>query len=102
MKNLLGTSAVIAADSDVMVAVSEGTAKELYWHLFKRRDGKQVLFIYDKRGDPTIRVSLRTGGTKALQFALDGTSSNYAGFDGYAIDDVRLKPGQVAIFRIDP
>ena len=102
MKNLLGTSAVIAADNDVMVAVSEGTAKELYWHLFKRRDGKQVLFIYDKRGDPTIRVSLRTGGTKALQFALDGTSSNYAGFDGYAIDDVRLKPGQVAIFRIDP
>jgi hypothetical protein len=102
MKELLGATTIINDDNDVLVTVSDGSAQELYWHLFKRRDGKQVLFVYDKRGSPTVRLSLRTRGAAALRYALDGTAAKYANFDGYTLGEVRLEPGQVAIFRIDP
>ena len=64
--------------------------------------GKQVLFVYDKAAGPTLRVSLRTPGRAALQYDLDGRAANYSKFDGHTLSDLRLKPGHVAIFRIDP
>ena len=102
LKNLFGASTITNADHDVTVTVSQGQIKELYWHLFKRRDGKQLLFIYDKGGNPAVRVSLRTRGASALRYELDGTSAHYTDFDGHTLDNVRLRSGQVAIFCIEP
>ncbi len=102
LKDLLGTAPITNADAHVTMTVIEGDPGEIYWRLFKRGDGKQVLFIYDKAAGPTLRVSLRTPGKAALQYDLNGTAANYKKFDGSTLSDVRLKPGQVAIFRIDP
>lgn len=102
LKGLLGAGPIASADRDLTLTVVEGTAREIYWHLFRRWDGKQVLFIYDKAGSPTLRVSLRTRGTVAFQYDLNGREAKYPNFDGYTLSDLRLNPSQVAIFRIDP
>jgi hypothetical protein len=102
LKDLLGTVPISSSDRDATVIVATGDVGDLYWRLFRRSDGKQVLFIYDKTGHPTVRISLRSRGAAALQYNLDGTAASYANFDGYTLDKVNLIAGQVAIFRIDP
>jgi hypothetical protein len=84
------------------VTVSAGEAKELYRHLFKRPDGSQVLFIYDKSASPTVSATLKTRGRTAVKYELDGSSAKHTAFDGHTLTDIRLTPGDVAIFRIDP
>jgi hypothetical protein len=61
-----------------------------------------VLFVYDKGGSPTVQISLQTGGSTAYQYELSGASAKYADFDGKILSNIRLTPGNVAIFRIDP
>jgi hypothetical protein len=102
LRNLLATGKITPADGELTVTVSNGKAGELHSHLFRRPDGKQVLFLYDKSGDPTIRVSLRNPGQTAVKYQLDGTSTNYASFDGRTLYNIKLTGGNVAIFRIDP
>ncbi|HYN87838.1 MAG TPA: hypothetical protein VER55_04885, partial [Ardenticatenaceae bacterium] len=102
LTDLLDTGTITTADADATVTVTAGRARQLYHHLFKRPDGKQVLFVYDKVGSPTVRVTLRTGGTAAHQYALNGTSSPHTAFDGTTLSKIRLTAGSVAIFRIDP
>lgn len=102
LKDLLGTGPIASADAHLTATVVEGEPGEIYWRLFRRWDGKQVLFIYDKSASPTLRVSLRTRGAAALQYDLHGRAAKYTQFDGYNLSDLRLTPGQVAIFRIDP
>jgi hypothetical protein len=102
LKDLLGTGPVWAAQAQLTITVLEGKPGELYWRLFRRSDGKQVLFVYDKTASPTLRVSLRTPGTVAFQYDLNGRAAAYTKFDRYTLNDVRLTAGHVAIFRIDP
>jgi len=102
LKNLLGSGKIRSADTDATVAVSNGAAKELYWHLFRRNDGKQVLFLYDKKADPTVRIDLHSPGRTAVRFGLNGSAAVYRNFDGRTLSNVRLSAGNVEIFRIDP
>lgn len=103
LKTLLGSEKITPADDGALtVSVSKGEASELHWHLFKRSDGKQVFFVYDKSGSPTVRVKFQDRGNVAVKYELDGTSANYANYDGSFLDEVSLSPGNVAIFRIDP
>ena len=102
LTDLLDVGTITTADRDVTVTISEGHASELYRHLFKRPDGSQVLFIYDKSASPTVRATLRTRGTTALRYEVDGSSAKHAAFDGHTLTDIRLTAGHVAIFRIDP
>jgi polysaccharide biosynthesis protein PslG len=102
LKDLLGTGPITSANDELTVTVDDGEPSELYWRLFRRWDGKQVLFMYDKAASPALRVRLRTPGATALQYDLNGRPANYTKFDGYTLSDVRLTAGQVAIFRIDP
>jgi polysaccharide biosynthesis protein PslG len=84
------------------VTVTSGRARKLYSHLFRRPDGKQVLFMYDKETSPTVRVTLQTPGSAAYRYALDGSISADAAFDGRTLSNVSLSAGTVAIFQIDP
>lgn len=100
--SLLNVGTITAADRDARVTVIAGQAKELYNHLFKRPDGSQVLFVYDKVGNPTVQVALTTPGKIAYKYALDGTFAVYPAFDGRTLSEIALTAGNVAILRIDP
>jgi polysaccharide biosynthesis protein PslG len=102
LKNLLGVEKITPADGQLSVTVYEGQAGDLHSHLFKRPDGKQVLFLYDKTANPTLRVSLQRTGRTAVNYQLNGAAANYADFDGRTLDKIQLSAGNVAIFRIDP
>ncbi len=73
----------------------------LHAHLFRRPDGKQVLFVWDNKVARTVDLSVRERASTAVSFALDGSSST-AGFDGRTLRGIRLVPGEVRIFRLDP
>ena len=102
LTDLLSVGELTSAGSEASVTVSEGNAGELHRRLFKRADGKQVLFVYDKQADPTVTVKLQTPGKTAFKYELKGAIKKYAAFDGSTLSDIRLAAGQVAIFRIDP
>jgi hypothetical protein len=102
LNDLLSVGRITSANHELSLAISEGEAGELYWRLFKRPDGKQVLFVYDKKAGPTVRVTLRTRGAAAFKYELNGASTKVAAFDGNVLSAVRLTAGEVAIFRIDP
>jgi polysaccharide biosynthesis protein PslG len=102
LKNLLGSQRIQNYDRAATLTVSNGTPSNVYWHLFKRADGKRVLFVYDKGASPTVQISLQTGGSTAYKYELSGASAKYADFDGRILSNIRLTPGNVVIFRIDP
>jgi polysaccharide biosynthesis protein PslG len=102
LMTLLNVGELTTADHEVAVVVTAGQEGELYRHLFKRRDGSQVLFIWDKTQSPTVQISLTTRGTRATRYLLDGKTMGFAGYDGKSLSRVSLQPGEVAIFRIEP
>jgi hypothetical protein len=102
LTDLLDVGTITTADGEATVSISEGRPGELHRHLFKRPDGSQVLFIYDKSASLTVRVTLRTRGSRAFRYDLDGSYRKHPNFDGHTIAEVRLNAGNVAIFRIDP
>ncbi|ACH37815.1 glycoside hydrolase, putative [Citrifermentans bemidjiense Bem] len=97
--NLLNVGKLIVADGDLSVEVTGGQKGELYQHLFVRPDERQVLFVWDKKESPTLRIRTRPG-TSATEYALDGTPVPFASFDGRALSDVKLAAGMVRIFEI--
>jgi hypothetical protein len=100
--NDLLAGVVTVAGNEASVIVIRGEAKELYWRLFKRPSGKQVLFVYDKAASPTVNVTLRIPGSTASRYELNGTATPHADFDGRVLRGIQLRRGEVAIFRIDP
>jgi polysaccharide biosynthesis protein PslG len=102
LTDLLDVGTITTADAEMTVTVTAGRAQQLYAHLFQRPDGKQVVFVYDKEASPTVRVRLQTPGARAYRYELNGSAAPYAAFDGRTLSNVRLSPGDVAIFRIDP
>jgi hypothetical protein len=99
---LLNTGTLTVADAEAKIAVAGGVPGKLYHHVFKRPDGKQVVFVYDKEASPTVKVTLPLKGKTAYRYDLAGSARVYDGFDGETLQDVRLAAGDVAIFRIDP
>jgi hypothetical protein len=102
LKSLLGVVQITPSDKDVVVTVSGGNARDVHTHLFRRADGKQVLFTWNKVGDSTVRAQLRNPGKSAVRYDLAGRSQSYLEFDGRTLDRIALTAGNVAIFRIDP
>lgn len=102
LNELLSGTRITTADNEVSLTVSAGRAGDLHSHLFKRSDGKQVLFIYDTQAAGTIEARLHSGGKKAYRYDLDGTFIPQTNFNGSVLSKIRLKPGEVAIFRVDP
>jgi hypothetical protein len=102
LTDLLDTGSLTVADAEITIHVASGQAGDLYHHLFRRPDGRQVLFVYDKAADPTVNLTLHTRGKRAVKYELDGSSASYAEFDGVTLSNVHLSAGQVAIFEITP
>ncbi len=102
ISSLLNVGTLTVADGDAQVTVTRGRARELYSHLFKRPDGSQILFVYDKKASPTVQVQLKRKGKKAYRYNLDGTFEPYRAFDGKRLEEVALSAGNVAVFRIAP
>lgn len=100
--DLLDVGTLTVADGELAVSVVEGETGKLYHHLFRRPDGVQVLFVWDRTGRSTLDLSIASPGTGALEYALDGTASPYPAFDGRTLRGVRLTPNAVRIFAIAP
>lgn len=98
---LMNTGYIIVADAELSVDIIDGEKRELHHHLFIRPDGRQVLFVWDKKGSPTLRLHPRPGAT-AIEYQLDGTSGTYGNYNGKALNDVSLSAGTVRIFEIRP
>ncbi len=101
LADLLDTGTLAAIDGDAQVTVADGAAGDLHHHLFLRPDGVQVLFVYDKSASPVLDIRLARGGQSATAYSLDGTAAPVADFDGQTLRNVRLSPGEVAIFSIE-
>ena len=102
LKNLLGTVKITPSDADVTVTAISGDVRDLHAHLFRRSDGKQVLFLWKKAGAAIVRARLRRSGRSAVQYDLAGKPQAYSDFEGQTLDRIALSAGNVAIFRIDP
>ena len=98
---LLDTGTLTVADAELKVDVTAGKKGDLYHHLFVRPDGRQVLFVWDKRGSPVLRLKTRKG-SSATEYGLDGKPLAFKGFDGEALHNVALTPGKARIFEIRP
>ncbi|WP_243374156.1 beta-galactosidase [Geotalea sp. SG265] len=96
---LLDVGTLTIADRELKVEVLGGTKDELFQHLFVRPDGSQVLFVWDKQGDPTLRIHARPG-SAVVEYALDGTPTPFRAYDGKTLERVKLTPGLVRIFEI--
>ena len=97
--SLLNVGKLTIADADLAVEVTDGKMGALYHHLFVRPDGRQVLFVWDKKGSPTLRLKPRPG-TTVTEYSLDGTPMPFTSYDGRVLSNVRLEPKMVRIFEI--
>jgi hypothetical protein len=102
LTDLLDTGTLTIADSEVQVIADEDSAKYLNYHLFKRPDGAQILFVWNRVHSPTISIKLKTSGDSAEHYSLTGEATPYPAFDGTTLNDIRLTAGNVEIFRINP
>jgi hypothetical protein len=101
LKAFLGTVEIEPADADLTVTASEGTTRALHAHLFHRSDGKQILFLWSRDGDATVRVELRRPGRSAVRYDLAGNGRDVSAFDGRTFSQISVRAGDVAIFQID-
>lgn len=102
LTDLLDTDWLIIADSEVEVTVEGSSDRHLYYHAFKRPDGAQILFIWDRVNSPTVSVTLQTPGSSAEHYSLLGEVTPYPAFDGSTLQDVQLVASSVQIFKINP
>jgi len=84
------------------MTISGSRSTSRYAHLFKRLDGKQILFIWDKSHNNTVSVTLTTHGSACTLYNANGTSAPYTSFNGSTISNIALNGGNVMLFRIDP
>jgi polysaccharide biosynthesis protein PslG len=99
---LFGADSITVADAELRVRVTQGKAARLYQHLFRRPDGRQLVFVWDRMGSPTVELELERPGSRVTAFELDGRGSQWGDTAGNSIRRVSLVPGQVRIFEVEP
>ena len=99
---LFGADSITVADGDLDLRVTEGTPGELYHHLFIRPDGRRLAFVWDRTGTPTVELRLRSAIGRVTLYEIDGSSREWHPADRRIIRSVRLSPGAVRIFEIEP
>jgi hypothetical protein len=99
---LFQTDSIRVADEELRVRLREGKAGKLYQHLFARPDGRQLVFAWSRKAAATVELELRRPGSRVSAFQLNGDSTRWTDTDGRVIRGVRLEPGRVRMFRIDP
>ena len=99
---LFGSDSITVADSELRVRITSGRAGELYHHLFIRPDGRRIAFVWDRRSSPTVNLEFTKPLSQVTAYSIDGGSSPWAGLIEQSISGVRLEPGRVRIFLIEP
>lgn len=102
LTDLLDTDWLIIADSEVEVTVEGSSDRHLYYHAFKRPDGAQILFIWDRVNSPTVSITFQTPGSSAEHYSLTGEVTPLPDFDGSSLHDIQLVAGNVQILKINP
>ena len=102
LTDLLDVGRLTIADAELSVRVTAGRAADLHHHLFVRPDGRQVLIAWEKRGSPTLDVSLTRPGSRGTEYTLDGRPVPYPRFDGRTLRRLRLIAGHPRILEILP
>lgn len=74
LTDLLDVGRLAVDDAAVRVTVVEGAAGEMHQHLFRRPDGRRVLFVWDRLGGPAVHIDV-PGATSLIEYDLDGTAS---------------------------
>jgi hypothetical protein len=100
LTDLLDVGRLTVADAELAVRVTAGAIGSLHHHLFVRPDARQVLIVWDKRGSPSLELTLARRGSRATEYTLDGRPVPFHQFDGTTLRRVRLVPGHVRIFEI--
>jgi hypothetical protein len=99
---LFGSDSITVADPSLRVRVTEGRPGALYHHLFVLPDSRQLAFVWDRSGSPTVELELprRVGAVTA--YTSDGQATGWNDARGRVIRRIRLEPGVVRIFEINP
>jgi hypothetical protein len=96
---LFNSDSITVADPLLRVRVTAGSAGQLHQHLFIRPDGRQLVFVWDKSGSPTVELRLPASPGTITAYAIDGRSSPWKNVEGKTIRGVALQPGSVRIFQ---
>ncbi|MBA3916202.1 MAG: hypothetical protein H0X25_20635 [Acidobacteriales bacterium] len=99
---LLPPGEITTADGELDVHVTSGKEVEPYFHLLRRKDGHQILFVYDKGGRAAFSIGVSSQGSSAFFYSLDGTRKKFPSFDGTTLRNVQLVPGEISIIEIVP
>ena len=99
---LFGSDSITVADSALTVRVASGTAGQLYYHLFVLPDGRQLVFVWDKTGDPMVEIELPRPVQRVTAYSLDGKGSAWDDIHGRIIRGVSLQPDEVRILEAVP
>lgn len=104
LTDLLDEDSITVVRHGAALEVAAGRAGELHQHLFARRDGRQLLVVWDRAAGPRVHIRLATPRARATvtEYGINGGAKPYAGFDGRTIRDVQLAPRQARIFVITP
>jgi hypothetical protein len=100
--HLFRSDSITVADHELRVRVTGGSRGELFHHLFIRPDRRQIIFMWDRTGNPTLNLELKRQGSRVTARAIDGKASVWTNFDGRVIQDIPLTPGLVRIFEVEP
>ena len=89
---------ITVADPLLRVRVTAGSAGQLHHHLFIRPDGRQLVFVWDKSGSPTVELTLPAPTGAITAYATDGRASSWKNVKGNTIRGIALQQGTVRIF----
>jgi polysaccharide biosynthesis protein PslG len=99
---LFGSDSITVADPSLGVRVTEGRAGALYHHLFVLPDSRQLAFVWDRSGSPTVELELPRRVGVVTAYTSDGQATGWNDARGRVIRRIRLEPGVVRIFEINP
>jgi polysaccharide biosynthesis protein PslG len=98
---LFGNDSITVADAELGVRVTRGKAGSLFHHLFRRPDGRQLAFIWDRTGGPTVELTVERGFQRVTEYTLEGTARAWENIEERTLRGVRLKRGTVRIFQLE-
>jgi hypothetical protein len=99
---LFDSDSITVADSALTVRVTGGKPGKLYSHLFVRPDGRQLVFVWDRTGSPTVELDLPRPVQQVTAYGLDGRASEWKDFDSRTIRGVTLGGETVRILEAGP
>jgi hypothetical protein len=99
---LFSGDSITVADNEMRVRATSGSPGELYHHLFIRPDGRQLVFLWDRLGSPTVTLEFRRPGRRAVAYEPDGAGRPVNLVQRTRIRGLPLVPGMVRILEITP